>query len=59
MNAGKGGPSIYELAAMQAGANDVPDEAVGPDVDNTTRVECRSCGRKFNENAIMKHEKIC
>lgn len=27
--------------------------------DDGTRIECSTCGRKFNPSAIDKHEKIC
>ena len=30
----------------------------GP-VDDGERVPCGTCGRKFNQNALQKHTKIC
>ena len=59
--ANDGGMSIYEKAAMQASKDDVPNNVPEELIqqDNGYRVECRSCGRKFNETAIAKHEGIC
>lgn len=27
--------------------------------DGAERLECPTCGRKFKEEALMKHEKVC
>ena len=55
----KNGLSIYELAAMQANPDAIPNNANDDDQDDGERVECRSCGRKFRSAAIGKHEGIC
>jgi len=35
------------------------DEDIDDDGDNGTRIPCRQCGRKFNPEAVQKHEKVC
>lgn len=58
---GGGGMSIYERAAMEAAPdavpNNVPSEAAPR--DDGYREPCSSCGRKFNSEALAKHERIC
>ena len=54
----QGGMSIYELAAMNADPDAVPDQAEAVQ-DTGERIECSTCGRKFNPTAISKHENIC
>lgn len=51
------GLSIYELAAMQADPDSLPNNTEVQ--DDGERIECSICGRKFNSNAIAKHEGIC
>lgn len=53
-----GGMSIYERAAMEANPNAVPNTEEAPR-DDGVREPCSTCGRKFNSEALMKHEKIC
>lgn len=37
-----------------------PDsDPFGAAADDGTRIPCGSCGRKFNEQALAKHVKIC
>lgn len=55
---GGGGMSIYEKAAMDANPNAVPNEEEAPR-DDGTRDPCSTCGRKFNSEALIKHERIC
>ena len=57
----KTGPSIYEMAAMQATADSVPNNIPSNvDVyDDGERVPCSTCGRTFNPDALDRHEKIC
>jgi len=57
--AGRGGPSIYELAAMQATPDSMPNNTDVPVEEEGERVACRSCGRQFSHQAISKHEKVC
>ena len=47
------------MAAMQATPDAIPDGVQEMEQDDGTRVECRSCGRKFKPEAVEKHEKIC
>jgi hypothetical protein len=54
---GGGGMSIYEQAAMNASPNAVPDEQAPR--DDGVREPCNTCGRKFNSEALVKHERIC
>lgn len=55
----RGGLSIYELAAMQASPDSMPNNTDVPVEDEVERVACRSCGRQFSHQAIVKHEKVC
>ena len=45
---------------MQATPDAVPNGVEADQLrDDGARIPCSSCGRKFNSNAIGKHEKIC
>jgi hypothetical protein len=57
---GGGGLSIYERAAMEATEDAVPNNA-GEEAerDDGNREPCPSCGRKFNTEALVKHQRIC
>ena len=50
-------PDAYpdEGAGALGGAGDQPPEYSAP----VELIPCNSCGRKFNEKAMEKHEKIC
>ncbi len=39
--------------------NAVDEDQDGADVEDGERIECPTCGRKFIEEALMKHKKIC
>lgn len=58
-----GGMSIYERAAMEADPNAIPTttqpNAEEAPRDDGVREPCSTCGRKFNSEALMKHERIC
>lgn len=53
-----GGMSIYERAAMEATPNAIPNTEEAPR-DDGQREPCSTCGRKFNSEALAKHERIC
>jgi len=62
-NKGGGGLSIYEKAAMNADPNSAPPNT-GPAAPEEKdpggdRQPCPCCGRKFNPEALVKHERIC
>jgi hypothetical protein len=42
---------------MNANPNAMPDEQAPRDDGN--REPCNTCGRKFNSEALVKHERIC
>lgn len=54
-----GGMSIYERAAMEADPNAIPNDVGQAPQDDGIREPCSTCGRKFNSEALQKHERIC
>eukprot|EP00347_Sterkiella_histriomuscorum_P021383 403334164 len=50
-----GSQSIQEYNDQNQADQDLPIEPQGPD----DRVECPSCMRKFNQDSLQKHVKIC
>ena len=47
-----------KLLSLYENAGDEQDAYQGA-VDDGDRIECPTCGRKFAEEALMKHSKIC
>lgn len=47
------------MLAMYENAVDDGEEEAAYDPNNDDRIECPTCGRKFVEEALVKHQKVC